>query len=524
MSSIEVEDGRNIGAFIPANLDDYGLSPFEFRIYSRLVRRAGSRGGTARESLNSMAKACKICPQVVKSTLKFLCAAGMTVRVKRPGQPSLYRLTPASKWAHPENLDEIRDATSHHPGRIITQVTASPTPQVTSSPTPQVTASPTPQVTTSPRLSRHPGDDVTPYPGDDVTPYPGDDVTPKGTPMKLLPKGLEIRKISNLKTRSQNGSTAVADEAILESEILSGDSSFDQRPEEISDPVKTEILAVEQNEPEDALTPEKSRKKKKETKYLKPFGSDEGMKQDFLAIYEPHLKHTEAAKAVKAYCLLRDSGATAEEILAAHQAAMRDSWKERPRQFQPTLGSWLGDMLVNRELGIKGDRPQILFAEQYGQVRTQYFQVCVELDAPFGDEELAIAMWNAQAEDPRNIDGIVEATPYYLEKKRKRLGEPICLFERYLRHRWQIVLAHKQLPKTNQTPSGKEGNRSFIDWFNLAISARVVQSFSSSDSGITGLPTGSIGVMVFGEDVWKDWRAIAALQPVDRLQQRLLAD
>jgi len=163
MSSIEVEDGRNIGAFIPANLDDYGLSPFEFRIYSRLARRAGNRG-TAYESVASMAKACKICPQVVRSTLKFLCAAGMVARIQRAGQPSLYRLTHASKWAHPENLDEIRDETIHHPGRIVTPVT--PSPRSSSTP---VTPSPTTPVTPSPRSARHPCDAVTYHPCDAVT-------------------------------------------------------------------------------------------------------------------------------------------------------------------------------------------------------------------------------------------------------------------------------------------------------------------------------------------------------------------
>jgi len=122
---IEVEDGRDLGAFIPANLDDYGLTPFEFRIYSRLARRAGGKGA-ARESVASMAAACKMCEQVVKTTLRFLCGAGMATKISRSGLPSLYRLTPANEWVHPENLDAVRIQCQHHPGRLTTQVTTSP--------------------------------------------------------------------------------------------------------------------------------------------------------------------------------------------------------------------------------------------------------------------------------------------------------------------------------------------------------------------------------------------------------------
>ena len=38
------EGGRDWGAIIPSFLDDYGLDPYEMRVYIRLARRAGMGG------------------------------------------------------------------------------------------------------------------------------------------------------------------------------------------------------------------------------------------------------------------------------------------------------------------------------------------------------------------------------------------------------------------------------------------------------------------------------------------------
>jgi hypothetical protein len=39
---IAFEDGRNLPIFIHSELDDLGLDPYEFRVYARIARRAGS--------------------------------------------------------------------------------------------------------------------------------------------------------------------------------------------------------------------------------------------------------------------------------------------------------------------------------------------------------------------------------------------------------------------------------------------------------------------------------------------------
>jgi hypothetical protein len=335
------------------------------------------------------------------------------------------------------------------------------------------------------------------------------------------------QELNTKTTKSQNCSAAIADAAILAkggiAQVLREPRRTAKAPEAFDETDETQDHSLSgMSGSEETQSSKKSSKKKKQAKsrkfmYLEVFRDDEAMKQDFVALYRAHPKHTCAKQSAEAYFRLRQAGITAEEILVAHRAALGDAWRGRTVQLHPKLGDWLADVLANRDLGIGSDRAPLPSAEQYDQVRAQYFQVCVELDAPFGDEELAQAMWRVQGADPQNLDGIVEATPYYLEKKRKREGEPICRFERYLQHRWQVVLAHKRL-RTDSTVSGVAA-RSFIDWFNLATSVRVIQAFSSSDSGMTRLPTGSIGVRLTGEDCWQDWRAIAQHYSVERLQR-----
>ena len=52
-----VSSRPDYGAFIPAHLDDYPLTPNEFRVYARILRRAGSKGGHHWEGIPTTAKA-----------------------------------------------------------------------------------------------------------------------------------------------------------------------------------------------------------------------------------------------------------------------------------------------------------------------------------------------------------------------------------------------------------------------------------------------------------------------------------
>lgn len=101
------EGGRDWGAIIPSFLDDYGLDPYEMRVYIRLARRAGM-GGQCWESVTNMAQACKISSQKVKNCLALLTAAHLVKQIKRPGASSLYQLLPECHWVKASELDNLR--------------------------------------------------------------------------------------------------------------------------------------------------------------------------------------------------------------------------------------------------------------------------------------------------------------------------------------------------------------------------------------------------------------------------------
>lgn len=82
--------------FIHSELDDYGLTPAEFRVYAHLSRRAGKDG--AYPGIDSMAAICCLSKPTVITAIRRLEEMGM-LRVKRiDGQRNRYYLTKPSKW------------------------------------------------------------------------------------------------------------------------------------------------------------------------------------------------------------------------------------------------------------------------------------------------------------------------------------------------------------------------------------------------------------------------------------------
>ena len=54
----------------------------------------------------------------------------------------------------------------------------------------------------------------------------------------------------------------------------------------------------------------------------------------------------------------------------------------------------------------------------------------------------------------------------------------------------------------------------FNEWYREAYAAGLIEYCTCSDSQMTGLPPGSIGVRRRGSEVWEDWRAIALSLPL----------
>ncbi len=100
------EGGRDWGAIIPSFLDDYGLDPYEMRVYIRLARRAGM-GGQCWESISKMARACRMSDRKLKDCLALLIAANLIKQIKRSGFTDVYELLPESHWVPPVQLDSL---------------------------------------------------------------------------------------------------------------------------------------------------------------------------------------------------------------------------------------------------------------------------------------------------------------------------------------------------------------------------------------------------------------------------------
>ncbi len=102
-----VKEKSELSLFVRREIDDYGLDPYEFRIYARITRRAGN--GEAWESLTNMASACCMSLSRARRALHLLKLAKLVKSIERPGYSTVYRLTPQHKWVASECLQELRE-------------------------------------------------------------------------------------------------------------------------------------------------------------------------------------------------------------------------------------------------------------------------------------------------------------------------------------------------------------------------------------------------------------------------------
>src|SRR5262245_37191639 len=86
--------------FVYSLLDDYGLSPAQFRVLAHIARR-----GEAFGSISNMSRVCRLHPHTVRCALRFLVTHRLLFRMKRPGKTWLYRLAPANQWQPPTRID-----------------------------------------------------------------------------------------------------------------------------------------------------------------------------------------------------------------------------------------------------------------------------------------------------------------------------------------------------------------------------------------------------------------------------------
>ena len=95
--------------FVRDTLDEYGLDPYEFRLYGHIIRRTGGKlDGVCFASVSKMAATCHMSVRRVQYALRFLCTAGLIVQEESTKRTNAYKITPRDQWVPSTQLEEIR--------------------------------------------------------------------------------------------------------------------------------------------------------------------------------------------------------------------------------------------------------------------------------------------------------------------------------------------------------------------------------------------------------------------------------
>ncbi|MCE2719810.1 MAG: helix-turn-helix domain-containing protein [Dolichospermum sp.] len=89
--------------FVHADLDLYGLSPYEFRLYAHVARR-----GECFSSLETIANICKMSVRKAQYGLKSLEKQGLIKKKIRKGRTDVYELTSRVEWKEPEYANKLQ--------------------------------------------------------------------------------------------------------------------------------------------------------------------------------------------------------------------------------------------------------------------------------------------------------------------------------------------------------------------------------------------------------------------------------
>ncbi len=76
---------------VPADVDDAGLTPHQFRVLCHVARRCG-KDGMCYSSIETMAKVCRIRPKTVRASLSILVDRGLLSRKDISGKTSEFRI------------------------------------------------------------------------------------------------------------------------------------------------------------------------------------------------------------------------------------------------------------------------------------------------------------------------------------------------------------------------------------------------------------------------------------------------
>lgn len=113
---------------VPREADDANIDTYAFRVYCRLIRRAGSGGeGTAWESVPNMASACSMSVSKLRRSLRTLETRRMITGQPRVGSTTEYIINPVNQWAKdPEGNSGKKESSSEAAGNPTKDATPVP--------------------------------------------------------------------------------------------------------------------------------------------------------------------------------------------------------------------------------------------------------------------------------------------------------------------------------------------------------------------------------------------------------------
>jgi hypothetical protein len=123
----QIGNRPDYGAFIPSELDDYGLDPFEFRVFCHISRRAGTSNGEFYEGDKNAAKRCCMELKTYRKAKHYLEQSGLITIEIRPGKTAIVHLVHCKDWPTATKLGATKSGTTTKSGATRSGATKSGT-------------------------------------------------------------------------------------------------------------------------------------------------------------------------------------------------------------------------------------------------------------------------------------------------------------------------------------------------------------------------------------------------------------
>ena len=110
MRSIKTTDERECPiVYFDIELDDMGLTVYEYRVYGRMARRASGGQGVCTETLVSMAAGCQMSRRTLVIAINGLIKRKMISRKSKLGSTSTYHLINKTNWRKLESREVVQE-------------------------------------------------------------------------------------------------------------------------------------------------------------------------------------------------------------------------------------------------------------------------------------------------------------------------------------------------------------------------------------------------------------------------------